>query len=212
MVTMTDFAIDLAWLEGVSGRSAEAASVSRTTLDALVEIGPKRMGHKDLDKACSEFHEKWDERIRGFTQGVDHIRQAVAAAKASYGATRDRRWRVLHRAERARRARCAGYDHDRSRRPDRACRSGQEPHRAGDGLMSDAKDFPGLGFDPAPGIVPAVDGLLGQVRDAVNLNGRPLADSVNRAAGGRAHVRYTYMFRRIQNLWYFQKADSEATF
>ncbi|MGW9205440.1 hypothetical protein ACWGR4_00430 [Embleya sp. NPDC055664] len=84
---MTDFAIDLAWLEGVSGRSAEAASVSGTTLDALAEIGPKRMGRKDLDKACSEVHEKWDERIRGFTQGVDHIRQAVAAAKASYGAT-----------------------------------------------------------------------------------------------------------------------------
>ncbi|WP_439677023.1 hypothetical protein [Embleya sp. MST-111070] len=84
---MTDFVIDLAWLEGVSGRLAEAASVSRTTLDALEEIGPKRMGHKDLDKACSEFHEKWDERIRGFTQGVDHMRQGVAAAKASYGAT-----------------------------------------------------------------------------------------------------------------------------
>ncbi|MFE5333127.1 hypothetical protein ACFRCG_42765 [Embleya sp. NPDC056575] len=38
--------------------------------------------------------------------------------------------------------------------------------------MSDAKDFPGLGFDPAPGIVPAVDGLLGQVRDAVNRLGQ----------------------------------------
>ncbi|WP_439677025.1 hypothetical protein [Embleya sp. MST-111070] len=46
----------------------------------------------------------------------------------------------------------------------------------------------------------------------MSVNGRPLADSVNRAAGGQAHVRYTYMFRRIQNLWYFQKADSEATF
>ncbi|MFE5333128.1 hypothetical protein ACFRCG_42770 [Embleya sp. NPDC056575] len=48
--------------------------------------------------------------------------------------------------------------------------------------------------------------------DHVSVNGRPLADSVNRAAGGQAHVRYTYTFRRIQNLWYFQKADSEATF
>ncbi|WP_406281234.1 hypothetical protein [Embleya sp. NBC_00896] len=84
---MTDFVIDLAWLDGVSGRLAEAASVSKTTLDALEEIGPQRTGHKDLDKACSAFHEKWDERIRGFTQGVEQMRQGVAAAKASYGAT-----------------------------------------------------------------------------------------------------------------------------
>lgn len=48
--------------------------------------------------------------------------------------------------------------------------------------------------------------------DHVTVNGRPLSDSVDRAAGGQAHVRYTYTFRRIQNLWYFQKADSEAGF
>lgn len=48
--------------------------------------------------------------------------------------------------------------------------------------------------------------------DHVTVNGRPLAESVDRAAGGQAHVRYIYMFRRIQNLWYFQKADSESAF
>lgn len=32
--------------------------------------------------------------------------------------------------------------------------------------MGDDKQFPGLRFDPTPGIVPAVDTLLGQVRDA----------------------------------------------
>ncbi|WP_436772456.1 hypothetical protein [Yinghuangia sp. YIM S09857] len=30
--------------------------------------------------------------------------------------------------------------------------------------MGDSKQFPGLGFDPTPGIVPAVEGLLSQVR------------------------------------------------
>jgi hypothetical protein len=81
------FTVDLGWLETVVGKLANATEVTGTVLKALEETGPTRMGHGDLDSACDEFHDNWDERIKRFSSDIKAAGEAVGAAKRDYGAT-----------------------------------------------------------------------------------------------------------------------------
>lgn len=78
------YTVDAAWLSNIVGRLGEAATFSLTALEALEETGPIRMGHKDLDKACGHFHDKWQDRAMRFQDEIKNVSAAVAAAQARY--------------------------------------------------------------------------------------------------------------------------------
>lgn len=59
----------------------------RTALNALQDIGPKSTGSEELDNACDEFHDSWDDAIEKIADGVEQIEGKLKQTKQNYEAT-----------------------------------------------------------------------------------------------------------------------------
>jgi hypothetical protein len=79
------FLVDVAWLDGVANNLAGCADRAMSALNALEETGPQRTGHDDLDKACDQFHDKWDDEVNDFRKGIESLRGVIEVAKGNYG-------------------------------------------------------------------------------------------------------------------------------
>lgn len=61
----------------------------RTALNAMKDIGPKSTGSEELDSACDEFHDSWDDAIEKIADGVEKIEEKLKATKNNYDATEE---------------------------------------------------------------------------------------------------------------------------
>ncbi|WP_329456274.1 type VII secretion target [Streptomyces sp. NBC_01497] len=59
----------------------------RTALSTMKDIGPKSTGSIELDHACDEFHDSWDDVIGKIADGTGAIEDKLRATKNDFEAT-----------------------------------------------------------------------------------------------------------------------------
>ncbi len=77
----------LAWLDGLVARMNGAAAITDTTLKALKDVGPIRMGRKTLDNACDDFQDELRRAVKDLRKELESFGEGIADARARYGAT-----------------------------------------------------------------------------------------------------------------------------
>ncbi|MBP0458676.1 type VII secretion target [Streptomyces montanisoli] len=75
----------------------------RKALSAMEDIGPKSTGSVELDHACDEFHDSWDDVIGKIADGTGAIEDKLRATKNDFAAT-DEAIRAAFAAEAKRQA------------------------------------------------------------------------------------------------------------
>ncbi|WP_030904072.1 type VII secretion target [Streptomyces sp. NRRL F-5126] len=61
----------------------------RKALSAMEDIGPKSTGSVELDHACDEFHDSWDDVIGKIADGTGAIEDKLRATKNDFEATEE---------------------------------------------------------------------------------------------------------------------------
>ncbi|MFC7308682.1 WXG100 family type VII secretion target [Streptomyces monticola] len=56
----------------------------RSALNELRDTGPKTTGSKDLDNACDEFHDSWDDAIKKIADGTQKIEDGLKQTRDTY--------------------------------------------------------------------------------------------------------------------------------
>ncbi|BAJ30381.1 MULTISPECIES: hypothetical protein [Kitasatospora] len=61
----------------------------REALRAMRDTGPKTTGTKDLDRACDDFDDSWQDAITRISQGVEALEAKLDQTCKNYGETEE---------------------------------------------------------------------------------------------------------------------------
>ncbi|MGQ4516353.1 hypothetical protein [Streptomyces sp. DW26H14] len=73
----------------------------RKALASMKDIGPKSTGSVELDHACDEFHDSWDDVIGKIAEGTGAIEDKLRASKDDFEATAEAIRQAFARADHA---------------------------------------------------------------------------------------------------------------
>lgn len=81
---MSDFQVDVGKLQHLSRLLEVGMGTVKTALDELKDVGPIRLGHKSLDKACLHVQEEWHSLVGKLEEAGRNAQQAVCDTSQKY--------------------------------------------------------------------------------------------------------------------------------
>ncbi|MGW0546086.1 WXG100 family type VII secretion target [Streptomyces sp. Wb2n-11] len=78
------FKVEISELDGLVRELHRSQEEMRSALNALRDTGPKTTGSKELDNACDEFHDSWDDAIKKIADGTQVIEDKVKQTRTTY--------------------------------------------------------------------------------------------------------------------------------
>ncbi|MFI5757706.1 hypothetical protein [Streptomyces sp. NPDC051569] len=95
------FQVEVGGLDHLLKQLHSGQTDMRSALRSMKDIGPKSTGAEELDNACDEFHDSWDNAIGKIADGVDRIEDKLRATKRAYEATEEAIRDAFHQGEAA---------------------------------------------------------------------------------------------------------------
>ncbi|GAA2105883.1 hypothetical protein GCM10009759_43440 [Kitasatospora saccharophila] len=81
------FRVEVDDLSKLMQRMRDSQQDMREALHAMKETGPKTTGSKDLDHACDDFNDSWQDAITRITQGVEALEEKLDQTCKNYAET-----------------------------------------------------------------------------------------------------------------------------
>lgn len=78
------FEVEIPELDSLVRELHRSQEEMRSALNALRDTGPKTTGSKELDHACDEFHDSWDDAIKKIADGTEAIEDGLKKTRDSY--------------------------------------------------------------------------------------------------------------------------------
>ncbi|MER6016018.1 WXG100 family type VII secretion target [Streptomyces bluensis] len=78
------FKVEISELDGLVRELHRSQDEMRAALTALRDTGPKTTGSKELDNACDEFHDSWDDAITKIAEGTQAIEDGLKKTRDTY--------------------------------------------------------------------------------------------------------------------------------
>ncbi|MGR8007654.1 WXG100 family type VII secretion target [Streptomyces hypolithicus] len=78
------FKVEIGELDGLVRELHRSQEEMRSALNALRDTGPKTTGSKELDNACDEFHDSWDDAIKKIADGTQVIEDKLKQTRDTY--------------------------------------------------------------------------------------------------------------------------------
>ncbi|MFE7859795.1 WXG100 family type VII secretion target [Streptomyces sp. NPDC057403] len=78
------FKVEISELDGLVRELHRSQEEMRSALNALRDTGPKTTGSKELDNACDEFHDSWDDAITKIAEGAQSIEDGLKKTRDTY--------------------------------------------------------------------------------------------------------------------------------
>ncbi|MGW7054535.1 WXG100 family type VII secretion target [Streptomyces sp. NPDC054888] len=78
------FKVEVSELDGLVRELRRSQEEMRAALKALRDTGPKTTGSKELDNACDEFHDSWDDAIKKIADGTQVIEDKLKQTRDTY--------------------------------------------------------------------------------------------------------------------------------
>ncbi|MCL6672723.1 WXG100 family type VII secretion target [Streptomyces panaciradicis] len=78
------FKVEISELDGLVRELHRSQEEMRSALSALRDTGPKTTGSKELDNACDEFHDSWDDAITKIAEGTQSIEDGLKKTRDTY--------------------------------------------------------------------------------------------------------------------------------
>ncbi|MFF5479638.1 WXG100 family type VII secretion target [Streptomyces sp. NPDC012935] len=78
------FKVDISELDTLVRELHRSQDEMRSALNALRDTGPKTTGSKELDNACDEFHDSWDDAITKIAEGTQALEDGLKKTRDTY--------------------------------------------------------------------------------------------------------------------------------
>lgn len=81
---MSGYFVDLGGLDALGKNLQRAVDNIDDATRKLKDVGPDSIGPDDLDEACSDFRDSWDDGLQKIREGVDGVKGGLDKAMQGY--------------------------------------------------------------------------------------------------------------------------------